>query len=690
MPPHVPPGIRGTRLALVVAVVSLVVLLTWNPATSAGSSRNDAVPSPLPSVSDAAAAPAHGTVPLSSEQRSSTVHPSVAAPTWINVTRKGSGAAPPSGYAQSAAYDPVDHVTLLFGGCLSQCPSDQTWVFSNGTWRNVTNPSDHPPAREYASMDFDANMGGVLLFGGSGANGVLLNDTWLYHGGSWTNVSYVGGGPQPRFGASLSFDPAPEENGSVLFGGCVEASLTDTCFNDTWVWEGWAGWVRLTPSVMPPAVGFGAMAFDPDLEAVVFFGGCSGVLCSSVSGQTWELYSGQWWDVHSASNPSARSDLSMAYDPAGQQLILFGGFDVSLALDNDTWSFTASGWSLLSPAHAPSERVDYALASDPTGTTPLLEGGATNVPIENDTWVYEVAPSVALSPAVTTAETSQPVQFTISATGGTAPYDLLVVFGDGTSVYRSGSGPTFSVTHAYPFAGTFTPKVNLTDSVGAASNASASSVHVTAGPSITAQAVPSVGDVGIPFSFTVNVTSPGAPPLTYAWRFGDNTTGTGTNPSHAYTGPGVYTVKVTATDSLGGTANYSLPVTIVADPSLTLTYLPSQPNTTSLVTLQATIAGGTGPFTFSWLFGDGGSSVLPSPVHQFTHAGTYTVNVWVNDSLGSSAHSTETVTVSSPSSGATISNAITGAPVWFWGGIGALAVVVIVGTLLLARRRRSV
>ena len=43
--------------------------------------------------------------------------------------------------------------------------------------------------------------------------------------------------------------------------------------------------------------------------------------------------------------------------------------------------------------------------------------------------------------------------------------------------------------------------------------------------------------------------------FTYAWNFGDSTTGTGEAPSHTYTSAGTYTVSVTATDKDGGTSS---------------------------------------------------------------------------------------------------------------------------------------
>ena len=63
------------------------------------------------------------------------------------------------------------------------------------------------------------------------------------------------------------------------------------------------------------------------------------------------------------------------------------------------------------------------------------------------------------------------------------------------------------------------------------------------------------GDVttGTALAFTATGTDPDGDTLTYAWDFGDGTTSSAQNPSHAYLTAGSYTARVTVSDGRGGT-----------------------------------------------------------------------------------------------------------------------------------------
>ncbi|HEV2519379.1 MAG TPA: PKD domain-containing protein [Thermoplasmata archaeon] len=595
------------------------------------------------------------------------------------------------------AYDPLDHETVYFGGCLRLvCATNQTWVFSGGTWLNLTDPHDAPPARYGATMDYDGNMGGLLLFGGYGSSS-YLDDTWFFHAGVWTNLSpTLATNPPARVDASMAFVPDPEENGSVLFGG-YEPGLGGWA-NDTWIWHGAAGWVLLQPSgPVPPPSGHTQMAYDPVEGALVLFG-CGYGGCA-VPNQTWELYSGQWWHVVPPSPvPPYRSDASMTYDAGLSAIVLFGGLGASGYL-SDTWKFAGGVWAKLSVGIAPPARSSAMMASDSGGSPPVLFGGANGrLSSLNDTWVLEAPPTVGISATPTMAETSTPVTLNASASGGTYPYRVVFAFGDGASAVAAVSailptGFVFTAAHSYLKAGAYSPSVNLTDALGAlVTSRVVPAVLVTRGPTVGPPSEPGSGDVGLALSFQGGPVTNGTPPFRFDWSFGDGGTATGQNASHTFTAPGIFSGNLTVTDALGGSSVASFTEIIHPIPAATIAVTPHAPVTGTVTTFFENVTGGSAPFRYTWRFGDGGTSTVPSPQHVFTTAGSFTVELWVNDSLGASAHQSLIVPLAPGPSTPPATNSSggsTGAPGWFWPGIGALVVVGALGGFLLLRRGRS-
>ena len=135
-------------------------------------------------------------------------------------------------------------------------------------------------------------------------------------------------------------------------------------------------------------------------------------------------------------------------------------------------------------------------------------------------------------------------------------------FGDGTS----GSGATPS--HAYNTAGTYTAILTVTDNNGATATDQATvTVSATAPPSNqspTANAGgPYSGEVNQSISFNGRGSSdPDGSIQSYAWNFGDGTTGSGATPTHSYSTAGSYTVTLTVTDNGGATATAQATVTV--------------------------------------------------------------------------------------------------------------------------------
>lgn len=74
-------------------------------------------------------------------------------------------------------------------------------------------------------------------------------------------------------------------------------------------------------------------------------------------------------------------------------------------------------------------------------------------------------------------------------------------------------------------------------------------------------ATPVSGAAPLTVTFSVTPTG-GTEPYTYAWDFGDGSTGTDQNPSHTYTIPGAYSAQVTVTDADMNTATGSAAISV--------------------------------------------------------------------------------------------------------------------------------
>jgi len=222
------------------------------------------------------------------------------------------------------------------------------------------------------------------------------------------------------------------------------------------------------------------------------------------------------------------------------------------------------------------------------------------------------------------------VNFTGSASGGTSPYSYSWNFGD--DQFSTTQNPS----HTYSAAGTYTATVTVTDSQSA-TNSQPLAISVTAAPSplvANASASPSSGQAPLVVNFTGSA-SGGTAPYTYRWTFGEGGSSTTQSPSHTYSTIGNFTAILTVTDSLSTTNSKSLTISVTAAPSQ-LTATASANPTSGLapltVNFTGSATGGTAPYTYSWIFGDGSSSTTQNPSHTYSTAGNFTAALTVTDS----------------------------------------------------------
>lgn len=139
------------------------------------------------------------------------------------------------------------------------------------------------------------------------------------------------------------------------------------------------------------------------------------------------------------------------------------------------------------------------------------------------------------------------------------------------------------------------------------------------------QAVKSKVNVGEPVFFS-GVATVAVDDNTWQWDFGDGSTGSGKNPIHTYDGAvaGPFTVSATVNLTSGGTASGSRFSYISLNPVIAkLKGIPRAGVAPLSVTFTDESSGS--PDTWLWDFGDGNTSSLQHPTHNYAVAGVYDV-----------------------------------------------------------------
>jgi PKD repeat protein len=221
-------------------------------------------------------------------------------------------------------------------------------------------------------------------------------------------------------------------------------------------------------------------------------------------------------------------------------------------------------------------------------------------------------------------------------------------FGDGTT----GSGRT--ATHSFTAAGTYAVTLTVTDQYSrTASTTQTVDVAGGAGPTasfLTSPSAPHAGD-SVNFNASASVPTAGRTIRTYAWDFGDGTLKTTSGPTttHDFVAPGAYTVTLVVTDDAGRTGVATSTVTVSSDaPTADFTFSQLPPNAAHTMQFNSSgSAASTGRTiaSYSWDFGDGGSSTLASPSHTYAAGASYNVTLSVTDSAGKVGRVTKTVQV---------------------------------------------
>ena len=247
-------------------------------------------------------------------------------------------------------------------------------------------------------------------------------------------------------------------------------------------------------------------------------------------------------------------------------------------------------------------------------------------------------------------------QFTASTVKGQAP--LTVEFTDhsvfsGTATYKwdiNYDGTTDYTTknpvHTYTKAGTYSVKLIVKDSSGRDNELKTSYITVTAAPVVPVAPVAAFSTDKpsgyVPLTVQFTDTSTGTAPLTYAWDFDNNgvTDSTLQNPTYTYTAAGTYTANLTVSNTAGSNSVTHV-ITVTAAPVAPIALFSTNvtSGTAPLAVKFTDASTGTAPLSHSWDFDNNGvtDSTLQNPTYTYTAAGTYTANLTVSNTAGSTS-----------------------------------------------------
>ena len=118
------------------------------------------------------------------------------------------------------------------------------------------------------------------------------------------------------------------------------------------------------------------------------------------------------------------------------------------------------------------------------------------------------------------------------------------------------------------------------------------------------------------------------------WDFGDGTGSTAEDPTHTYTSPGIYTVKLTVTGPLGESSREKVGYIMAGQTAPPVQAEFSVNNQSGNYPLTVSFRDrSTGVTSRVWDFGDGGTSTSSRPSHTYTDPGNYTVTLTINGNV---------------------------------------------------------
>jgi alpha-tubulin suppressor-like RCC1 family protein/Tol biopolymer transport system component/chitodextrinase len=181
-----------------------------------------------------------------------------------------------------------------------------------------------------------------------------------------------------------------------------------------------------------------------------------------------------------------------------------------------------------------------------------------------------------------------------------------------------------------------------------ADNAAAVACPVNASPTADFS-VSGVLEAGQTITFTDASSDTDGTIASRSWTFGDGATSSLQNPTHVYSAGGDFDVTLTVTDNGGATASRTKTLTLPLNLEPTADFSTNgtlEVGRTISFTDASSDTDGT-IASWSWSFGDGGTSSSRNPTHVYSAAGAFSVKLTVTDNGGKTADRTQVLPICS-------------------------------------------
>jgi uncharacterized repeat protein (TIGR02543 family) len=239
--------------------------------------------------------------------------------------------------APGAAWDPVNHRVLRFGGQDATSFRNDLWSYTTAAgWVQLAPAGTPPSPRDAPGFLYDPVRGRMLVIAGN-AN-VPPNDVWqlsLSGTPAWSQVATTGTPPSGRFGFTTIYDPVRDR--VLLFGGYPFT-------NELWelALSGTPTWTKLTPAGTSPTARYGQVAiYDPVRDRMLVHGGSAS---SGILNDTWQLSlagTPTWAPIAALGEAPSIALTSAVYDPIRDRMLVVSGYGSGTQANaNAVWSLS--------------------------------------------------------------------------------------------------------------------------------------------------------------------------------------------------------------------------------------------------------------------------------------------------------------------------------------------------------------